>query len=116
LLVTLLLAFKVPAGQDGHERLIRTLRLRHGAYGAPEPAAGVGHVTLHALRHTLASILISQGRDVEFVSRQPGHAHTSTTLDTYSHLFDARRHAKKARRGLEADFRAILGTTKGIIA
>jgi integrase len=71
--------------------------------------AGLETVTFHALRHTFASILISQGRDVEFVSRQLGHAHTSTTLDTYSHLFDARRHAEQARDGLEADFGGMLG-------
>jgi len=71
-------------------------------------AAGLESVTFHALRHTFASILISQGRDVEFVSRQLGHSQTSTTLNTYSHLFDARRHAEQARDGLEADFGAML--------
>ncbi len=72
-------------------------------------SAGLQGVTFHVLRHTFASILISQGHDVEFVARQLGHAHTSTTLDTYSHLFDARRHAEQARDGLEADFGGLLG-------
>jgi integrase len=49
----------------------------------------------------LPSILISQGRDVEFVARQLGHSQTSNTLDTYSHLFDARRHAEQTRAALE---------------
>jgi integrase len=72
--------------------------------------AGIGHATFHALRHTFASILIGQGHDVEFVRDQLGHAHSSTTLDTYSHLFDARRHAEKARTELEAEFGSMLGT------
>jgi integrase len=85
-------------------------------FEATATTAGVEGVTPHAMRHTFASILISEGRSVEFVSRQLGHAHTSTTLDTYSHLFDARRHAEEARDGLEAGFGAMLGTKKGLSA
>ena len=81
-------------------------------FNAAASAAGLEGVTFHTLRHTFASILISQGRDVEFVARQLGHAQTSTTLDVYSHLFDARRHAEQARDVLEADFGQILAGTK----
>ena len=81
-------------------------------FNAAASAAGLEGVTFHTLRHTFASILISQGRDVEFVARQLGHAQTSTTLDVYSHLFDARRHAEQARDALEADFGQILAGTK----
>jgi len=63
--------------------------------------AGLTDVTPHALRHTFASILISQGRDVQFVSRQLGHTKTSTTWDTYVHLFEAQRHAADARQALD---------------
>ncbi|TMK99129.1 MAG: site-specific integrase [Actinobacteria bacterium] len=73
--------------------------------------AGLGDVTFHALRHTFASILIAQGRDVQFVSRQLGHTKTSTTWDTYVHLFDAQRHAKDARDQLETDYGGLLGGT-----
>ncbi len=78
--------------------------------------AGIDDVTPHTMRHTFASILISEGRSVEFVSRQLGHARTSTTLDIYSHLFEAERHAQEARDGLEANFGALLGTKKGLSA
>ena len=71
--------------------------------------AGLADVTFHALRHTFASILIAQGHDVSFVSRQLGHTKTSTTWDTYVHLFEAQRHADDARSQLDADYGALLG-------
>ncbi len=71
-------------------------------------AARLNDVTFHALRHTFASILIAQERDVQFVSRQLGHTKTSTTWDTYVHLFEARRHAQDARDALEAEYGDML--------
>jgi integrase len=70
--------------------------------------AGLEGLTPHAMRHTFAAILISEGRSIAFVRDQLGHAHTSTTLDMYSHLFDAQRHAQDARDGLQASFGAML--------
>jgi integrase len=49
------------------------------------------------------------GRDVQFVSRQLGHIKTSTTWDTYVHLFDAHRHTHDAREQLEAEYGEMLG-------
>jgi integrase len=70
--------------------------------------AGVEDATPHALRHTFASILIDQGRPVDYVSRQLGHKDTSTTWNTYVHLFEARRHADEAREALEAEYGDLL--------
>lgn len=42
-------------------------------------------IPLHGLRHTAATLLISQGVDVRTVSGRLGHASTSTTLNIYSH-------------------------------
>ncbi|OPX85728.1 tyrosine-type recombinase/integrase [Pelotomaculum sp. PtaB.Bin117] len=39
----------------------------------------------HGLRHTAATIMISQGADVKNLSSRLGHANTSTTLNIYSH-------------------------------
>ena len=64
--------------------------------------AGLQGVTCHSLRHTFASILIAQGRDPVFVSRQLGHANPAITLRVYAHLFDAARHAREARAALDA--------------
>ena len=43
-------------------------------------------VTLHSLRHTHASMLISSGIDILTVSRRLGHASPTVTLNVYSHL------------------------------
>lgn len=77
-------------------------------FAAARDGAGVSDVTPHTCRHTFASILIDQGRDVEFVSQQLGHASTKTTWDTYVHLFRAREHAEAARRDLDAAFGRML--------
>jgi integrase len=50
--------------------------------------------SLHACRHTYASILIDQGETAKYVSTQLGHASIQITLDLYGHLFaDSRRAA-----------------------
>ncbi len=42
-------------------------------------------IHFHGLRHTCATLLISQGVDVRTVAGRLGHSQTSTTLDIYSH-------------------------------
>jgi integrase len=42
--------------------------------------------TLHSLRHTHASMLISAGVDILTVSRRLGHGSPTITLDVYGHL------------------------------
>jgi integrase len=74
-------------------------------------AAGLQAVTFHVLRHTFASILIAQGHDPVFVSRQLGHANAAITLKVYAHLFDAQRHAQKARERLESEYGGMLGSS-----
>jgi integrase len=75
--------------------------------------AGINHEPLpslrfHDLRHTYASLLIAQGLNVFFVSRQLGHALTRTTLDVYTGLFMRAEHANHAVEGLEAVFPSSL--------
>ena len=48
--------------------------------------AGLGHLTLHGLRHTNATLMIKEGVDVFVVSRRLGHASVQITLDLYGHL------------------------------
>ena len=45
-------------------------------------------ITFHQLRHTSASLLISQGVDIVAVSKRLGHSQTSTTLNIYSHALE----------------------------
>lgn len=47
----------------------------------------------HAFRHTVASVLIANGTDVVTVSKQLGHASTTTTEGFYAHLIEARKTA-----------------------
>jgi integrase len=50
--------------------------------------AGVGWAGFHTFRHTVASRLFSEGRNVVQVQRWLGHHSASFTLDTYVHLLD----------------------------
>ncbi len=59
------------------------------------------------------SILISQGNDVVFVSRQMGHASPSITLDVYGHLFRHADHGQRMRDRLEAAVGNAMETTSG---
>jgi integrase len=42
-------------------------------------------VNFHGLRHTSATLLISQGHDIKTISARLGHSTASTTLNIYSH-------------------------------
>ena len=63
----------------------------------------------HDLRHTYASLLIAQGVDVAYVSRQLGYANITTTLNTYARLFDHARNAETVKNRLEQEFGDIVG-------
>ncbi|MEX3745524.1 MULTISPECIES: tyrosine-type recombinase/integrase [Lysinibacillus] len=43
-------------------------------------------IRFHDLRHTHASILISEGVDIVKVAHRLGHANPKITLETYAHL------------------------------
>lgn len=65
-------------------------------------------ISLHVLRHTFASILIDQGRDVPFVAKQLGHNDPAFTLRTYVHLFNAARQSREARDQFDARYGHLL--------
>ena len=44
-------------------------------------------VGIHSLRHTYASLLIHQGENPKYISRQLGHALVAFTMDRYGHIF-----------------------------
>ncbi len=67
--------------------------------------AGVGWAGFHTFRHTLASRLFAQGRNVVQVQRWLGHHSPSFTLDTYVHLLD---------RDLGEPLDPIPGATEGL--
>ena len=52
-------------------------------------------------------MLISNGLNVVFVSRQFGHANPNITLSTYAHLWGQADHATAASEALEASYTAM---------
>lgn len=66
---------------------IRSARFRNHVWAPALKTAGVEYVKIHALRHTAASLLISQGAHIKLVQRFLGHANATMTLDIYGHLY-----------------------------
>lgn len=60
-------------------------------------------IPLHGLRHTSATLLISENVDVKTVSSRLGHAQTSTTMDIYAHAL--KQMDEKASNALEDVFK-----------
>lgn len=48
--------------------------------------AGIPHIKFHALRHSAATLLLSQGIHPKIVAEMLGHTTISMTLDIYSHV------------------------------
>ncbi len=74
-----------------HPRLFTALDGRPMSRTHPEKAlqrilqrAGLHRVTIHSLRHTNATLLITGGVDVRTVAARLGHTQTSTTLNIYA--------------------------------
>lgn len=61
--------------------------------------AGVAWASFHTFRHTVASRLFAEGRNIVQVQRWLGHHSPSFTLDTYVHLLDGNLGAPLTPRG-----------------
>jgi integrase len=97
--------------EDGSPVLHRNMSGRVWAKALDRAALADEGYALHRLRHTFASILVGQGHDLVFVSRQLGHSSPVITLRVYSHLFDARDKASQARDAMEAQFGPLIPLT-----
>lgn len=64
-------------------------------------------IRLHDLRHTHASLLLSQGAPIKLVSERLGHAKIAMTMDVYAHLLPAMD--GDATASLDASIRAARG-------
>lgn len=48
------------------------------------------HIPLHGLRHTSATLLLSENEDIETVSKRLGHSKASITLNVYGHALETK--------------------------
>lgn len=71
--------------RDGRD--VKSCRFRD-VFDAAAKLAKLTDITPHDLRHYYASLLIRRGLSVVAVQSLLGHKDASTTLDTYSHLWD----------------------------
>jgi integrase len=89
--------FATPTGtplnpQNVRQRVLRPVALGLGHY--EEVEAGDGRmrkrttIGFHTLRHTCASMLFAEGRNLKQVQRWLGHADPKITLSVYVHLLD----------------------------
>ena len=51
--------------------------------------AGVPRLRFHDLRHTCASLLLTQGVDARVIMETLGHSMINTTMDLYTHVMPA---------------------------
>jgi integrase len=75
--------FQSTVGTRLHKDNVRNRVIRPAA-----EEAGASWAGWHTLRHTCASILFAEGRNVVQVQRWLGHHKPSFTIDTYIHLLD----------------------------
>jgi integrase len=97
-------------GQPMHFRNVTRRGLAAAVTKAGLGREGEPRLRFHDLRHCFASLLIAQGLNVVFISRQLGHASPSFTLDVYGGLFDRAEHGRRASEGLEAQFSVLLAS------
>ena len=78
--------------------------------------AALGKIRFHDSRHTYASMLVSEGLNVVFVSRQMGHASPDTTCADLQPLVGRGRALEQGKRGpgrrlhgVELTFRVDIG-------
>jgi integrase len=60
-------------------------------------AAGLPGVTMHGLRHTMASLMLAEGEQIKVVQEQLGHGSSRITLDTYAHVMPGEDQAASDR-------------------
>jgi integrase len=65
---------------------INPSNLRQRSFAPLLKKAGLSAIRFHDLRHTCATLLLSNNTHPKFVQELLGHATVSITLDTYSHV------------------------------
>lgn len=71
--------------------------LRRRVFNTALEKAGLRHVRIHDLRHSLASMLIQNGESLAYVRDQLGHSSIKITVDIYGHLEPGKNRAAMAK-------------------
>ena len=69
--------------KDGGHLSQNTIR---GCYKRLLDKAGIRELRFHDIRHTFASLLLTNGESLTYVKEQLGHSSIQTTVDIYGHL------------------------------
>lgn len=77
--------FSVSPGKPVSRMTVRRIVNRHLSM------AGMEHITLHGLRHSMATRMFDRGYDVREVQEQLGHSSMDTTMDFYIHYTESKR-------------------------
>ena len=48
--------------------------------------AGIRNISMHGLRHTYCSVLLTQSVPIQTVTKYLGHSESTVTLEVYSHF------------------------------
>jgi integrase len=71
--------------------IINPSNLRNRHFPKVLVRAGLPKIRFHDLRHTCATLLLTQNVNPKIVSEMLGHSSISVTLDTYSHVLPTMR-------------------------
>ena len=76
--------------------LIKRITVRLNNEAAEQGTEQIEDFCPHMARHTYTSLAYSAGADIKAVSEILGHASTSVTLDTYTHLTEEKKKQQEA--------------------
>lgn len=82
--------------EPGFRDLIKRIVELHNKEAEENNTEKIENFCPHMVRHTYTSLAYSAGADVKIVSQNLGHASTSVTMDTYTHLTEAKKREQKA--------------------
>jgi integrase len=71
------------------QKLIRSNNFRDRVWRPLLKALGLRYRTVHAIRHTYATLMIMNRAGLVYVQRQLGHSSITITVDTYTHWIEA---------------------------
>ncbi|MBN1103592.1 MAG: site-specific integrase [Deltaproteobacteria bacterium] len=77
---------------DGHGRPLEQNRVRR-IFKRVLSKAGLREIRFHDLRHSFASLLLSQGESPVYVKEQLGHSSIQITVDIYGHWIQGKKEA-----------------------